>query len=321
MSATPSYLSDVERIKKEIKHTFDWHIRDFNCSTSKPLSKCIQKLEIAFSSGFNFVVLLSVFGDTCESRQLDMQVKCTSHDEWQVRGKLHYGHKCVEWQNFSHLHLCNAVDLFDDAEGCQLLLQEQNIITCEIFHEVYLATVDSVVPVIASGFVQDMIEMFATKKFADVQFYVADEEIQAHANILSSRSPVFDAMFEEKMTQVQPYRFVIKDVDPEVFHELLRYIYVGFVCNFKEVGLKLLATTEKYNVTGLREFCAQELAKIIGIENVSQIFIAADKHGADELKTFAKEFINANHKDVSDTKGWKKLLANHSHLLSDLKKR
>ncbi|KAJ1189023.1 hypothetical protein NDU88_005776 [Pleurodeles waltl] len=61
-----------------------------------------------------------------------------------------------------------------------------------------------------------------------------------------ARSPVFNAMFEHEMEESRKNRVHIKDIDPDVFKELMGFIYTGkSPPNLKEIADSLLAAADK----------------------------------------------------------------------------
>lgn len=87
-------------------------------------------------------------------------------------------------------------------------------------------------------------------KFADVILLVSGKEFRAHRNILSCRSTTFAAMFEsgpkDKPADGECSRWVITDVDnPDVFYEMLRYIYSLKTQALAQFDSQLLAAADK----------------------------------------------------------------------------
>lgn len=73
-----------------------------------------------------------------------------------------------------------------------------------------------------------------------------------HKAILATRSPVFAACFEHKMTEAQSDRVIIDDVDSDVMHEMLRYMYTGTAPNLERMADTLLAAADKYQLDRLK---------------------------------------------------------------------
>ncbi|KAI1237374.1 hypothetical protein IHE44_0014639 [Lamprotornis superbus] len=107
-----------------------------------------------------------------------------------------------------------------------------------------------------------------------------------------ARSPVFNAMFEHEMEESKKNRVEINDVDPEVFKEMMRFIYTGKAPNLEKMADNLLAAADKYALERLKVMCEEALCSNLSVENVADILILADLHSAEQLKAQAIDFIN-----------------------------
>ena len=86
--------------------------------------------------------------------------------------------------------------------------------------------------------------LFESGKNSDVTIVVENTEILAHKTILSTHSPVFEAMFSYNNTkEAQERKIEITDVTNKVFKIFLLFIYTGIKPknNFKN----LLVVAEK----------------------------------------------------------------------------
>ena len=81
---------------------------------------------------------------------------------------------------------------------------------------------------------------------SDVTLVFGGKEIPAHRAILAARSSVFAMMFKYgDSKEVQEARVEITDLDADVAHELLRYIYTGEVAGMDRFALELLSAADK----------------------------------------------------------------------------
>lgn len=88
--------------------------------------------------------------------------------------------------------------------------------------------------------------LWENSRFTDCCLCVAGQEFQAHKAILAARSPVFSAMFEHEMEESKKNRVEINDVEPEVFKEMMCFIYTGKAPNLDKMADDLLAAADKY---------------------------------------------------------------------------
>ncbi|XP_043910888.1 speckle-type POZ protein-like [Protopterus annectens] len=162
---------------------------------------------------------------------------------------------------------------------------------------------------------EELRDLWVKSRFTDCSFCVVGQEFQAHKAILAARSPVFSAMFEHRMEEEIKNQFEITDVKPEIFKEMLHFIYTGMSPNLDKVAYDLLAAADKYALERLKLMCESALSRSLSVENAAEILILAEHHSTDLLKTKALEFINHHAADVIETTGWKYLMISCPHLV------
>ncbi|KAL1787871.1 speckle-type POZ protein [Sigmodon hispidus] len=159
--------------------------------------------------------------------------------------------------------------------------------------------------------------LWENSRFTDCCLCVAGQEFQDHKGILAARSPVFSAMFEHEMEESKKNRVEINDVEPEVFKEMICFIYTGKEPNLDKMADNLLAAAGKYALEHLQVMCEFALCSKLSMENAAEILILADLHSADQLKTQAVDFTNSHASDVLETSGWKSMVVSHPHLVTE----
>ncbi|XP_033616530.1 LOW QUALITY PROTEIN: speckle-type POZ protein-like, partial [Fukomys damarensis] len=159
--------------------------------------------------------------------------------------------------------------------------------------------------------------LWESSRFTDCCLCVAGQEFQAHKAILAARSPVFSAMFEHEMQESYKNRVEINDVQPEVFKEMLGFIYTGKAPNLHRMAQDLLAAADKYALERLKVMCEEALCSQLSVENAVEIFTLADLHSAHQLKTQALDFINYHVSDILETSGWQSLVATYPELVAE----
>ncbi|CAM4605068.1 unnamed protein product [Leuciscus chuanchicus] len=138
----------------------------------------------------------------------------------------------------------------------------------------------------------DLGNLWECSRFTDCTLYVGGQEFKAHKSILAARSPVFNAMFEHEMEESKKNRVDISDVEPEVFKEMMGFIYTGKAPNLEKMADSLLAAADKYALERLKVMCEEALCNSLSVENVADTLILADLHSAEQLKAQAIDFIN-----------------------------
>uniref|UniRef100_A0A8C5RXJ7 Speckle type BTB/POZ protein like n=1 Tax=Laticauda laticaudata TaxID=8630 RepID=A0A8C5RXJ7_LATLA len=182
---------------------------------------------------------------------------------------------------------------------------------------------------------EDLGNLWETTRFTDCSFHIGGQEFKAHKSILAARSPVFNAMFEHEMEESKKNCVEINDVDPDVFKEMMRFIYTGKAPNLEKMADSLLAAADKYALERLKIMCEEALCSNLSVENVADILILADLHSAEQLKAQAIDFINrcsvlrqlgckdgknwnnSQATDITETAGWKSMIHSHPHLVAE----
>ncbi|XP_061413326.1 speckle-type POZ protein isoform X2 [Lethenteron reissneri] len=163
----------------------------------------------------------------------------------------------------------------------------------------------------------DFGEIWDNSRFTDCLLRVGGQEFKAHKAVLAGRSLVFNAMFEHEMEESKKNRVEINDVEPDVFKEMMRFVYTGRAPNLEKMADDLLAAADKYALERLKVMCEEALCTNLSVENVAETLILADLHSAEQLKAQAIDFINSHATDVMETAGWKSMVLSHPHLVAD----
>ncbi len=76
--------------------------------------------------------------------------------------------------------------------------------------------------------VKSLLGLLLHQMHCDVKFCFEDgRHVGGHIPILANRNPVFAAMFNHDMQEKKTGKVVTKDIQPEIFKEMLHYIYAG----------------------------------------------------------------------------------------------
>ncbi|XP_058790400.1 speckle-type POZ protein-like [Phymastichus coffea] len=156
-------------------------------------------------------------------------------------------------------------------------------------------------------------------KFSDFVLKVKGTEFPVHKAILAAHSRVFAVMFDSDMREKSDNFALIEDVEVEVMHKLLHFIYVGQVDNLEELADTVLMAADKYELDGLKQQCEEQLVKQLHIDNVYECLRLADDYGAHKLKDAAIQFLFGNAQELADAEHFKQLIRSLSaDLLADI---
>ncbi|XP_054737028.1 BTB/POZ domain-containing protein 3 [Anastrepha obliqua] len=113
-------------------------------------------------------------------------------------------------------------------------------------------------------------QLLRTEKYYDCVFHIAGAQLKCHKLILSTASPVFEAMFYGPLRE-QQQEIEILDISAETFQMLLNYIYAG-VIDFEtlslEEAIELYYCAEKYLITDLTNTCLLAIARKLRYTNI-----------------------------------------------------
>ncbi|XP_046647762.1 speckle-type POZ protein-like [Daphnia pulicaria] len=138
-------------------------------------------------------------------------------------------------------------------------------------------------------------ELFDDVSFSDVIFKVSGSEFPAHKIVLDARSEVFKAMFQHPTKEKSTNHVEIEDTEPEIFKELLRFIYTGCLTaeTMEKMAVGLLAVADKYLLTELKAACERHLIRFMSIQNCLELLLLEenDHHPAYGLRKEAILFL------------------------------
>ena len=151
---------------------------------------------------------------------------------------------------------------------------------------------------------------------ADVTFQLKNEAIKAHSIIVSAGSPVLSVMFTQDFVESRTRVVEIKDTKPQVFKQLLHYIYTGKAPEIEREGMAhdLLVAADKYGVESLKEECANGLIKNLKVENASRTLITAHLHSSSKLHESTLSFMSQHGKAICSRPDWMDLIKTYPEL-------
>ena len=150
--------------------------------------------------------------------------------------------------------------------------------------------------------------LFTSKNNWDITFVVGVKELHAHKAILSTRSPVFRAMFQHDMKEAASNTVEIFGTSPDIFESFLRFFYTDQVDLTMENCDALLSAANQYLLDHLKWKCELFLAQNLTIENCCEFLVLSDINNASNLKTAAINCICKAPAEAMKTKGWKELM-------------
>uniref|UniRef100_A0A0P5QQ63 Btb/poz domain-containing protein n=1 Tax=Daphnia magna TaxID=35525 RepID=A0A0P5QQ63_9CRUS len=164
------------------------------------------------------------------------------------------------------------------------------------------------------------VSLYVNQLNCDVTFHFdtaeKDESIGGHVNILSVRSSVFAAMFQSGMQETNTRKVCIKDIKPDIFKQLLHYIYSGRTSTklSEENAQPLFVAADMYDIEDLKDECVQFLLTCIKLENAINLMAWAHVHSIDSIKEATLTFVESRGREICKQDDWERLIKSYPDL-------
>ena len=161
----------------------------------------------------------------------------------------------------------------------------------------------------SNGLITHLEKLFGGMHLSDIIFNIDGREFPAHKNILAARSEVFAAMFQHPTKENLTNRITIEDVEPKVFHELLRFVYTGRVSleKMESLAAGLFIAADKYLLDDLKLECEIYLLHNMSPDNCVVLLLHGDLTNPSEHLNGAAKFFRRYTNQVMATDVWKEL--------------
>jgi len=199
---------------------------------------------------------------------------------------------------------------------CEISITGDNVVTSGTTRPVHGRAGRAQEPM--SCLANDICALFKQGKLADCTVACEGREFRCHKNILAGRSTVFDAMFTHDMEENRNSKVDIVDLDGDTVHDMIVYIYSGKVTDMEDKATGLLSAAEKYDLKELKTMCETALCDTITQDNVLDLLVLADLHGACTLRSLALKFIVDNGKEIVAQIGWRQKLKVYPEIMADM---
>jgi len=148
------------------------------------------------------------------------------------------------------------------------------------------------------------------KESSDVTIKCDGKEFYCHQFLLTARSPVFEAMFKNKMMEQQTRSIDIDDFTSDVVENMLIFIYSGTTPSVDMKAKELLNIADKYQLQQLKNSLGEKLVSILDNDNCFEYLALGDLFRVDGLKKTALTFLKRNSKKILMKENWKVGLEN-----------
>lgn len=163
----------------------------------------------------------------------------------------------------------------------------------EIVHyvkELGIKYLENICECVESNLQYDMLQALNDKDSMDLEFIIGEQVIYAHALIVCARCPYFNAL----LTRWSNCRRVeIKDVRPEIWITLLKYLYTSIVNVNHQNAIELAVAASHYLVSDLKDQPQEIIKQCISYENVVEILHVADSFMLEEVIKSCLKFLQS----------------------------
>jgi len=168
----------------------------------------------------------------------------------------------------------------------------------------------------------DLKRMLISGEASDIALCCGTREFTAHRSILRTRSPYFKGLFASTMRDADADSLPIADTEPDVFEQLLLWIYTGEVdqdaLQANDMVEHLLMAANRYECGYLKLLCETKLCEGLTVENAATRLVLSEQSAADQLKEGCLELIKDHPEAVMATEGWEGVVSAGSELSDEI---
>lgn len=134
----------------------------------------------------------------------------------------------------------------------------------------------------------DVALMLGDEKYSDFTFVVGEKQFRTHKIILGSASEVFDKLFSSDMEERKTNQCKVDNIEPDIFEQLLRFIYTGELpADFEDVAMKLYEAAHYYRIKNLIKFCSSAVLNKLNKENAMELYEWSTLYEEEKLRLSA----------------------------------
>ncbi|GBL99060.1 TD and POZ domain-containing protein 2 [Araneus ventricosus] len=205
--------------------------------------------------------------------------------------------------------------LKDDKLIIQCLLKVEGRITTQV--NFFKSEMES-----RGNLIDDWKKMYNNPIDSDLTLQIGDKIIHTHKIVLIARSAYFRRMFQTEMKEQAENTVVVTDVLYPTMQKLVEFLYSGCFPESQDNDVQeifdLYIAADKYDVVDLRALCGERLLSSATAGNVCQILQLAQRHGDEELKIRAMDFIFFKFDVIENSNAWKTFISSEAALTSEV---
>ena len=148
--------------------------------------------------------------------------------------------------------------------------------TYEFSFQLWFKLIDQSAPLAEKNALKQFSTLFIDQTLCDIKFcFENGQSVGGHKSFLAARSKVFAAMFQHEMQETKTGKVVITDIQPDIFRDLLFFIYSGQLeTSLTEEKAKMLfVAADKYDIEDLKTICLSFLLAYMHIHNATHFLV------------------------------------------------
>lgn len=167
---------------------------------------------------------------------------------------------------------------------------------------------------------ESMKNLFLNEEHTDCTIRAQDRRFPVHKAIISARAPALAAMLEDSTADGATTAIeAVAHSDPEVFEQLLLYVYSGRIEGLESMNaIRLYELGEKYNLPNLKRHCVYFLERSLHRGIFFEVFELAWKYDIDVLKTALQSLFSKSATEIILTPKWSSLMRDNPEACSQL---
>ncbi|GFU74209.1 TD and POZ domain-containing protein 5 [Trichonephila clavipes] len=131
---------------------------------------------------------------------------------------------------------------------------------------------------------ENLESLYKENLLCDTKLVTKTKSFLAHKCILSARSPVFKAMFNNDMRERNSECVNIEDLDEDTVQRMLLYMYTATLPDLQwDSACDLYTASDKYEILSLKNECSSFLKDSLSPANACNLLILADMYQDEDL--------------------------------------
>lgn len=143
-------------------------------------------------------------------------------------------------------------------------------------------------------------DLYDKSLYSDIDIVLGDRRMSGHRFVLAARS----RHWAQDETLMSVNELDLSHMTPFVAGSLVRWVYTDSVIlpSDQTAMIELLAATNKYHLTQLKEKCEGALVSSVTVRNCIKLYQASEEHSAESLKKYCLQMISShwNNLNTSD---------------------